>query len=263
MRWRWRSATCGAGERPTGSPRRFNARECRCPPVTCRCTGNVDGGRAASGERLSDCGPIVIAFVEGEVDALAPDAAVVKVGGVGLLVHCTPGTLAELTVGQPARLSTSLIVREDSLTLYGFADDDERTVFELVQTASGVGPRVAQAMLATHRPDTLRTIFATQDLKALTLVPGIGPKGAQKLLIELKGRLGAPSGAVPAQGAAPAGVTPWRGQLLEALTGLGWTARDAEAALAEVEPVAAEAAARGESPQLPVLLRAALRSLKR
>jgi Holliday junction DNA helicase RuvA len=208
----------------------------------------------------------VIAFVEGEIDTLAPDAAVVKVGGVGLLVHCAPGTLAGLTVGQSARLATSLIVREESLTLYGFPDEDERTVFELLQTASGVGPRVAQAMLATHRPDTLRTIFATQDLKALTLVPGIGPKGAQKLLIELKGRLGAPSGAVPAQGpggAPPAGVTPWRGQLLEALTGLGWTARDAEAALAEVEPVAAEAEARGESPQLPVLLRAALRSLKR
>lgn len=212
----------------------------------------------------------MIAFVEGQIDALAPDAAVVKVGGVGLLVHCAPGTLAELTVGQQARLATSLIVREDSLTLYGFADDDERTVFELLQTASGVGPRVAQAMLATHRPDTLRTIFATQDARALTLVPGIGPKGAQKLLIELKGRLGAPSAvaakggsAGSAAGSAAPGVTPWRGQLLEALTGLGWTARDAEAALADVEPVAAEAEARGETPQLPVLLRAALRSLKR
>ncbi len=210
----------------------------------------------------------MIAFVEGEVDALAPDAAVVKVGGVGLLVHCAPGTLAGLTVGQNARLATTLVVREDSLTLYGFADDDERVVFELLQTASGVGPRVAQAMLATHRPDTLRTVFATQDAKALTLVPGIGPKGAQKLLIELKGRLGAPTG-LPAQangsgaGSPAPGVTPWRGQLLEALTGLGWTARDAESALSEVEPVAAEAEARGESPQLPVLLRAALRSLKR
>ncbi|HEU5333501.1 MAG TPA: Holliday junction branch migration protein RuvA [Actinocrinis sp.] len=209
----------------------------------------------------------MIAFVEGEVDALAPDGAVVKVGGVGLLVHCAPATLAGLTVGQRARLATSLIVREDSLTLYGFVDDDERTVFELLQTASGVGPRLAQAMLATHRPDTLRTIFATQDARALTLVPGIGPKGAQKLLLDLKGRLGAPTGAVPAQtgGASgpAAGVSPWRGQLLEALTGLGWTARDAEAALADVEPVAAEAEARGEAPQLPVLLRAALRSLKR
>jgi Holliday junction DNA helicase RuvA len=209
----------------------------------------------------------MIAFVEGEVDALAPDGAVVKVGGVGLLVHCAPATLAGLTVGQRARLATSLIVREDSLTLYGFVDDDERTVFELLQTASGVGPRLAQAMLATHRPDTLRTIFATQDARALTLVPGIGPKGAQKLLLDLKGRLGAPTGAVPAQAAGASGpaprVSPWRGQLLEALTGLGWTARDAEAALADVAPVAAEAEARGETPQLPVLLRAALRSLKR
>ena len=219
--------------------------------------------------RSGRCG--VIAFVEGEVAALAPDAAVVMVGGVGLLVHCAPGTLAGLTVGQKTRLATSLIVREDSLTLYGFADDDERTVFELVQTASGVGPRLAQAMLATHRPDMLRTIFATQDLKALTLVPGVGPKGAQKLLIELKGRLGAPTGGhVPAQngvggaGGGPAsGLSPWRGQLLEALTGLGWNTRDAEAALGDVEPVAAEAEARGEAPQLPVLLRAALRSLKR
>jgi len=209
----------------------------------------------------------MIAFVEGEVDALAPDGAVVKVGGVGLLVHCAPATLAGLTVGQRARLATSLIVREDSLTLYGFVDDDERTVFELLQTASGVGPRLAQAMLATHRPDTLRTIFATQDARALTLVPGIGPKGAQKLLLDLKGRLGTPTGAVPAQAGGSSGravgVSPWRGQLLEALTGLGWTARDAEAALADVEPVAAEAETRGETPQLPVLLRAALRSLKR
>jgi holliday junction DNA helicase RuvA len=210
----------------------------------------------------------MIAFVEGEVDSVAPDGAVVKVGGVGLLVHCAPGTLAELTVGQVARLATSLIVREDSLTLYGFAADDERLVFELVQTASGVGPRVAQAMLATHRPDTLRSIFATQDVKALTLVPGIGPKGAQKLLIELKGRLGAPTGALGASaqtggGATGVGASPWRGQLLEALTGLGWTARDAEVALIDVEPLAAAAEAAGGSPKLPDLLRAALRSLKR
>jgi Holliday junction DNA helicase RuvA len=210
----------------------------------------------------------VIAFVEGEVDALTQDAAVVKVGGVGLLVHCAPEIVKGLTVGERARLATSLVVREDSLTLYGFSDDDERTVFELLQTAGGVGPRLAQAMLATHRPDTLRTVLATQDVKALTMVPGIGPKSAQKLLIELKGKLGAPTGAVPAQASAAAsgataGMTPWRGQLLEALTGLGWTARDAEAALAGVEPIAAEAEAEGRAPQLPVLLRAALRSLNR
>ena len=208
----------------------------------------------------------MISFVQGEVVSLPPEGAVVLVGGVGMLVHCNPDTLAELTAGQAARLYTSLVVREDSLTLYGFGTEDERLVFEVAQTASGVGPRVAMAMLATHRPDTLRTIFATQDLKALTLVPGIGPKGAQKLLIELKGRLGDPSGKIPGgRSGEPAvpGVAPGRGQLLEALTGLGWTARDAEGALADVEPLAAEAESKGESPQLPVLLRAALRSMRR
>ena len=209
----------------------------------------------------------MIAFVEGEVAALTAETAVIMVGGVGLLVNCAPNVLAELSVGVKARLATSLIVREDSLTLYGFLEDDERVVFQLVQSASGVGPRVAQAMLATHSPNILRTIFATQDAKALTLVPGIGPKGAQKILIELKGKLGAPvglaAGAVPNQAGGGAGLSPWRGQLLEALTGLGWTARDAENALSEVEPLAAEAQAAGQTPQLPVLLRAALRSLKR
>lgn len=206
----------------------------------------------------------MIAFVEGEVAALTPETAVVMVGGVGLLVHCAANVTAGLAVGDKARLATALIVREDSLTLYGFLDEDERLVFQQAQTASGIGPRVAQAMLATHSPNTLRTIFATGDVKALTLVPGIGPKGAQKILLELKGKLGAPAGGagVPAQGGA-AGLSPWRGQLLEALTGLGWTARDAEAALTDVEPLAAEALAAGQSPQLPVLLRAALRSLKR
>jgi holliday junction DNA helicase RuvA len=210
----------------------------------------------------------MIAFVEGEVAALTPETAVIMVGGVGLLINCAPNVLAGLEVGVKARLATALIVREDSLTLYGFLEDDERVVFQQVQTASGIGPRVAQAMLATHSPNVLRTIFATQDVKALTLVPGIGPKGAQKILLELKGKLGAPvggaAGAVPAQaGGAGSGLSPWRGQLLEALTGLGWTARDAEAALTEVEPLAAEALAAGQAPALPVLLRAALRSLKR
>ena len=90
----------------------------------------------------------MIASVNGKVAAVSAAGAVVEVGGVGLAVSCTPGTLARLRVGQPARLSTSLVVREDSLTLYGFADDDERSVFELLQTASGVGPRLAQAVLS-------------------------------------------------------------------------------------------------------------------
>ena len=116
----------------------------------------------------------MIAFVSGPVAALAPDSAVVEVGGIGMSVQCTPGTLADLRVGQPAKIATSLVVREDSLTLYGFADDDERQTFELLQTASGVGPRLAQAMLAVHSPDTLRLAVSSGDEKTLTAVPGIG-----------------------------------------------------------------------------------------
>nr|EIF88720.1 Holliday junction DNA helicase RuvA [Streptomyces tsukubensis NRRL18488] len=135
----------------------------------------------------------MIASVRGQVAALAPTTAVIEVGGVGMAVQCTPDTLARLRVGEEAALATSLVVREDSLTLYGFADEDERQVFELLQTASGVGPRLAQAMLAVHSPDALRVAVATGDEKALIAVPGIGKRGAQKLLLELKDRLGAPA----------------------------------------------------------------------
>lgn len=119
----------------------------------------------------------MIAFVSGPVAALAPDAAVVEVGGVGMALQCTPNTLSTLRIGQQAKLATSLVVREDSLTLYGFADDDEKQTFELLQTASGVGPRLAQAMLAVHSPDALRRAVSTGDEKSLTAVPGIGKKG--------------------------------------------------------------------------------------
>ena len=131
----------------------------------------------------------MIAFVDGQVAALAPDAAVIIVGGVGLSLQCTPATLARLRVGERVQLATSLVVREDSLTLYGFVDEDERSTFELVQTASGVGPRLAQAMLAVHTPDELRRAVATEDLNALMLVPGIGRKGAQRIALDLKHQL--------------------------------------------------------------------------
>jgi len=201
----------------------------------------------------------VIAFVSGQVAALAPDAAVIEVGGVGMAVQCAPGTLAALRVGQAARLATSLVVREDSLTLYGFADDDERQVFELLQTVSGVGPRLAQTILGVHAPDALRAAVAGGDEKALTAVPGIGKKGAQRLLLELKDRLGAPSGAVvPRASGAPAAAS-WRDQLHAALLGLGYAAREADDAVAAVTPQA-EAAA---EPNVGALLRAALQSLNR
>jgi Holliday junction DNA helicase RuvA len=188
---------------------------------------------------------------------LAPEQAVVEVGGVGLAVQCTPGTLATLRIGQPAQLATSLVVREDSLTLYGFVDDDERQVFELLQTATGVGPRLAQAALAVLAPDDLRRAVATEDLVALTTVPGIGRKGAQRIVLELKDRLGAPVGIVlPTSPSVPARGD-WRSQVQAALLGLGWTTREADDA---VTAVADEA---GDTPDVAVLLRSALRSLSR
>lgn len=199
----------------------------------------------------------MIAFVSGPVTALAPDCAVVEVGGIGIAVQCTPNTLSGLRPGQQARLATSLVVREDSLTLYGFADDDERQVFELLQTASGVGPRLAQSMLAVHTPDALRRAVAMGDEKALTAVPGIGKKGAQKLLLDLKDRLGEPVGA-PAAGAPV--TSGWRDQLHAALMGLGYATREADEALAAVAPQAEAAAG---TPQVGQLLKAALQTLNR
>jgi Holliday junction DNA helicase RuvA len=205
----------------------------------------------------------VIAFVAGRVAAVAPDTAVVEIGGVGLSVQCTPATLSRLRVGEPAHLATSLVVREDSLTLYGFVDDDERSVFELLQTASGVGPRLAQAMLAVHSPDALRRAFAAGDERALTQVPGIGKKGAQRLLLELKDRLGAPVGGSTAVHAGSTATSGWREQLHAALIGLGWSGREAEEALVAVAPDADAALASGHPPDVAALLRSALRALSR
>ncbi|RPK79493.1 MULTISPECIES: Holliday junction branch migration protein RuvA [Streptomyces] len=207
----------------------------------------------------------MIAFVSGPVAALAPTTAVIEVGGIGMAVQCTPHTLADLRVGKEARLATSLVVREDSLTLYGFRDDDERQVFELLQTASGVGPRLAQAMLATHSPDALRLAVSTGDEKALTAVSGIGKKGAQKLLLELKDRLGEPVGVAHTgqQGIGAPVTSGWRDQLQAALIGLGYASREADEAVNAVAPQAEAAVAEGTAPPVPQLLRAALQTLNR
>jgi Holliday junction DNA helicase RuvA len=200
----------------------------------------------------------VIASLTGVVSHVTLDRAVLDVGGVGYLVLATPATLAGLRVGQEARLATTLVVREDSMTLYGFADAAEREIFETAQSVSGVGPRIALAMLAVHTPDALRRAVATQDVKALTRVPGIGAKGAQRIVLELSGKLGAPD-ALPA-GAAPAAAPgDRRDQVVEALVGLGWTAKVAEDAVAAVlADSGAEVVAEAD---VAATLRAALRSL--
>ena len=208
----------------------------------------------------------MIAHLDGLVCAIAPEGAVIEVGGVGLLVQATPGTLAGLRTGERARVATSLVVREDALTLYGFASDDERDVFELVQTCSGVGPRLALAMLASFSPDGLRQAIASEDVAALTRVPGIGRKGAQRIVLELAGRLGSPVapagvlGPPPGAGAA-AGAGLWRDQVRAGLVNLGWPARDAEQAIAAV--AADLTASPNGDVDVSVALRAALRKLSR
>ena len=197
----------------------------------------------------------MIASLTGTVATVRLDSVVLEVGGVGMAVQATPATLATLRVGDRARLATSLVVREDSLNLFGFADDDERAVFETVQTVSGIGPRLALAMLAVHTPDGLRRAVAGEDLAALQRVPGIGRKGAQRLVLELADRLGAPTDAI---GTAPRGggaAGDRRPEVVEALVGLGWTARAAQEAVDAVATGPVDAAGIGE------VLRAALRTL--
>jgi holliday junction DNA helicase RuvA len=206
----------------------------------------------------------VIAFVRGPVAAVQVDSAVVEVGGIGLQVMCTPATLAGLRVGVETTLATSMVVREESLTLFGFADTDERSLFELLQTASGVGPKLAQAMLAVHGPGELRHAVLHEDLVTLCKVPGIGRKGAQRIVLELKDRIGAPSTASVTSGRrTPPGDDGWRETVRGGLLGLGWSAREADSALDAVAPLAAEAASAGEPASTADLLRAALRALSR
>jgi holliday junction DNA helicase RuvA len=207
----------------------------------------------------------MIAHLDGTVSAVAPDGAVIDVGGVGLLVQCTPGTLAGLRPGERARVATSLVVREDALTLYGFATEDERSTFELLQTASGIGPRLALAMLAVFSPDALRRAVAAEDIGALTAVPGIGRKGAQRIVLELAGRLGPPGErAVQGNGRdAGSAAAPWREQVRAGLVSLGWQAREAEQAIAVVEPELTAAGPDGQDVEVSAALRAALRVLGR
>jgi Holliday junction DNA helicase RuvA len=217
----------------------------------------------------------MIAHLDGVVSTVAPEGAVIDVGGVGLLVQCSPGTLAGLRPGERAKVSTSLVVREDALTLYGFGSDDERNTFELLQTASGIGPRLALAMLATFSPDGLRSAVAASDVNALTRVPGIGRKGAQRIVLELAGRLGSPGDGASVVlagangGGAVSGQLTWRDQVRTGLVNLGWQPKDADQAIAAVEPelvAGPDGAQEGQvaaDVDVAVALRAALRVLGR
>ena len=201
----------------------------------------------------------MIAFVRGTVAAVASDHAVVDVGGVGLAVLCGPRTLAGLRLGSPAEVATSLVVREDSLTLFGFADEEERQAFEVLQSVSGIGPRTAQAVLAVLTVEQLRAAVASDDLTTLSKPPGIGRKGAARIALELKDKLGGPA---TATAAAPM-ADQWSGPVVDGLVALGWPPRDARAAAEAVRPEADAVLAEGDIPSVPALLRAALRHLDR
>ena len=198
----------------------------------------------------------MISSVRGVVLSAGLDSVVIDVGGVGLLLHTTAATAASLRRGVEAVLSTTLVVREESLTLYGFADEDERAVFNLVQTVSGVGPRLALSMLAIHTPDGLRRAVSGGDLAALTKVPGIGKKGAERIVLELRDKIGMPSGPLSSATARTAAAE-WAGQVRDALVGLGWSLRQAEDTVEAIRPEA------GDGSDVSGLLRAALRELGR
>ncbi len=176
----------------------------------------------------------MIASLRGTVQHLGLDSCVIEVSGLGYRVHTTPGTLANLRTRAEADLATSLVVREDAMTLYGFTSEEERDVFELLQTVNGIGPRLALAMLAVHTPEGLRTAVAAEDVKALRKVPGIGEKGARRIIVDLGDRLGPPAG-TPEDGTAPAPVLSTAQQdVVAALTGLGWPVKTAEKAVQQV-----------------------------
>jgi Holliday junction DNA helicase RuvA len=198
----------------------------------------------------------MISSVRGEVLAVALDHVVIEVGGVGLAVQATPSTLATLRRGEQARLHTALVVREDSLTLFGFGDADARELFGLLQTVSGVGPRLALATLAVLDPDKLRAALVEGNVTVLTQVPGIGRKGAERLTLELRDKVTALPGGPGGTAAAVHAPTAVRTEVVDALAGLGFGAKQAEQAVDQ-------ALADNESATTSTVLRAALAGLGR
>ncbi|MBV8965420.1 MAG: Holliday junction branch migration protein RuvA [Mycobacteriaceae bacterium] len=168
----------------------------------------------------------MIASIRGEVLDVALDHVVIEACGVGYRVNATPSTLASLRRGAEARLVTAMIVREDSMTLYGFADCDTRDLFQTLLSVSGVGPRLAMATLAVHEAPALRQVLADGDVTALTRVPGIGKRSAERMVLELRDKVGA----VVVAGAAASNGHAVRGPVVEALVGLGFAAKQAEEA---------------------------------
>jgi Holliday junction DNA helicase RuvA len=201
----------------------------------------------------------MISLVNGVVRSIGSEKTVVEVGGVGLAVSVTSQTGSQLNLGVPVQLFTTLIVREDALTLFGFLDEESRSTFELVQTVTGIGPKVALAIMGSHSPQTLAAAIAQEDIAAIEKVPGIGRKGAQRLILELKGKITDFGNAPRSSHHQPV----WREQLTSALVSLGFSAKDSDAA---INSVVAEYAENGVEPtelELSELLKQALQSGRR
>ena len=202
----------------------------------------------------------MISSLTGTVESVGLNHAVINVSGFGMQFWATPQTIAHLRTGEAGTVLTTMVVREDSMTLYGFATPDEKEVFEVLLGVSGVGPRLALAVLAVHDPETVRIAASSGDDKAFTKVPGIGPKGARRIVLELTDKL-VPTGqpvAAGDQAAAPDAAPPWLDQVLEALTGLGWTEKDADKA---VKDTLTHEPGLEESGDVATVLRATLRHL--
>lgn len=201
----------------------------------------------------------MISLINGTVRSISTDRAVVEVGGVGLSVSLTSSTTAQLNLGAPVQLFTSLVVREDSLTLFGFLDEESRSAFELVQTVSGIGPKVALAILGAHTPQSLAVAIAQEDIKGIEKVPGIGRKGAQRLILELKGKISDFGSVDHKQIHQPI----WREQLTSALISLGFTAKDSDSAITAVVSQYADSGVDAQNVDISELLKAALQSGRR
>ncbi|SDB85134.1 Holliday junction DNA helicase subunit RuvA [Raineyella antarctica] len=201
----------------------------------------------------------MIAHLTGTVSAIRATTAVIDLGGLGLEVQCTARALAGLRLGERGHLETSLQMRQETFTLFGFVDPTEREAFEMLLGVNAVGPKLALAVLSLFDPPAFVAAILAEDLAALTRVPGVGKKSAERMLVELKDkvvRLGVdPVGHRPS---VPADERPlWRQQVAGGLQGLGWSAKEAELACDAVEPLVVE------DPSIGVaqLMRAALQSL--
>jgi holliday junction DNA helicase RuvA len=196
----------------------------------------------------------MIASVSGVVKATTLNSAVIEVGGVGLQVALPARFAASLIVGTHAEIYTTLVVREDSLTLFGFDRADSRDFFDLLQTVSGIGPKVAQSALSIYEPEELASAIASENSAALERIPGLGKKGAQRTVLELKEKV---NDVIRTTGYGKSSKSHWRTQLQSALIGLGFTARDAETT---IDSVATDLGSKIDETDISQLLKLALQN---